>query len=1478
MLNLAPAILLCASALGLSLEPANLVVNADFERAFVSGAPADGWRESGHAPGVEQSAVRGPGLDGGAAESISVADDAPVTWYSCTQPLSGAAPGGEYALSGWVRTVDVREGAGAYLSVGHFGVDGRRIGYVDARPMLTGTSEWTRIVQAFRVPRDAVRTEVFLVMHGRGTAYFDRVQVEPGSSAGEWAAREGDSPIPARESAVAIYRDDVPVEGSASDPLYLREVAEAAGYECAFLDSEQLADPSALAYAQFDALILPYGSPFPAEAGDNLKTYLRAGGGLISLGGYPLNRLLARQAGEWRDVADLEPDLSGLAPIPEVADPRAGWGVGGREVAPAAAPTASGRQGVCLRLETPELRGWATLGSPRVEGLPEDSVLTAFYAKADSGAPWMSFEWVERDGSRWRSRIRLTTEWHLYGVPHASLEYWKDNPSVGRGGPDDRFRPAEAAHMSFGLTEEFVRGGQPYGVSVEPPLSGSMPFAPYAGICLNSSRGGVNMATFLEPPPDAISICDASAPIEDAVELRPSVGQCLVPAELSLPGPANGWSAVGQTAQGSAGAPLKARWTPILDAVDRYGRARGTGLAVMENYAGAYPGSSWAWSAIADRDLFPRGAANEALLFAVLLRRVTEGPYLFEAETRYAAARAGEEIAPTVRVANLAREPRQLTVRLAATLAGAEAGTRERTLLVPARSSTKVAVDLTAPATESAELLVLRWEVLRDGVAADRLERGVALTPEHPREVGPALGYADCVFSRGKGPEFLVGSQLYWGNHTNTGTDPLRWDRQLAAMADSGMHVARSFMNTPGGESEQAWRYRDALVALAARRGVSFFYSGVSWPTTDPAEVTKRAEVARKAAERYQAYPGWFVDIVNEPAMPVGQAPSDSVAFRASLAERYGTTEALRAAWGDELTEASLDAVEIKPFAGRWSSMRSVDTHRFMSERMRYWADETQAAIQDVSPERLVSLGHLQGFGDTNVTYDPIEGSRDLDFVNRHYYGAVEDYGAELAQVDMRTEGKGPSTGEFGATSHPGLASHFVYEGETTAAQRFSYVLHTCLGLGGAFALSWHWQDPTEDIFPCGLLHADGAPRERYYPFRDVAMLFRGLQPVYRPAEVYFVIPTSHRFGASKMRVQEAMVRGLRAMVAAHADFGVVSEDTLASLPPTARVLVWPVPWCPTDETYGRVREFVAGGGTLLVSGDLSFDETRARTRTDRLTELCGARFVRERYPDIQYAPADGVLALDAASAIAGACRVADLRGPCLEVEPTTAQKLAEIGGVPVALDNRLGMGRVVWLIDPVELHADPWPVYAALLGEMGLTHAVSPAPETLHSHRVHGADGAVAYLLFNTAKGPLTVTIADLAEPVEITLAPNAGGAVLFGGGGELLAVEGRAVSVSGSEVLRASETAALASLGGDLRQSSPLVLLPMGQSGEVSAPSAAELEATVGEVVGGRWRVYETLRSGGSLELDPARARSWVLLARPDDATSEARLLERM
>ena len=1146
----------CAAA------PLNLVRNSDFTRRFASGGPADGWAATRVAEGGANTREATGGVDGGPCHHISAPASAEATWYIARQIVRGLKPGDTGLLSGQVRTRGAVGGSGAYLGFNYFDAGGVRLSWQDSPGRVTGDGGWTRLTMPFAVPPGTARVELNLVLHGHGDAWFDRMQATLGSSDTPWAPQE---PVTTAAQgrgrpSLAILRDNLPASGTPSNPAALARMASAAGAAPAFLTAADLADPRRLNASRFAALAMPYGGAYPAAAADNIRAFLEQGGGLLSVGGYPFDRPLVRTAKGWVPVGDAEPDRASLRPFLAPA-PGAGWSAGGRDIPEAPAPIRTDAGRACAAFGTPAMPsgGWVTLGSPELKGLPADAVAVAFEARSAQPDLHVAVEMLERDGARWRSTLTLTNRWRLYQVSLAELEYWKDNPSKGRGVAGDRPKAADITAIRFGITTEFVKAAQPYEALVGHVWTSAVQPVSWRHARLNSAEGGVNPATFLETDPGAVSICDAGAPLSDVAAIVPDPGASDLGAAWRLAGAARGWSAIGQTGQGAPGAPLKARWEPLARAVDRYGRRRGTAFGVMWNFAGSYPGSVWAYSGISDRNLLAPGAAGQALLKAAL-DRMTRGVFLFEAKGAPACARPGETVRVSAMVGNVAAWPRKAVVRLRATCGATLVASRSVAVTVPTHGAAPVRFDVAAPADAPAGLLRLAFIVTVPDGPGNALECGVALWSPRRQQDGAIIAYRDNVMDRGRGPEFLLGSQIYWGNGSVTGTDPLRWHTQLAAMADNGISVARSFMNVPGGETEAAWRSRDAMVQLAQEAGINLFYEGLSWPSADPGVVRERNSHGATMAERYRNAPGLFVDIRNEP----------------TLAQQADTPDPLRTG----------------------------------TDALRKWAAETRASVRTVDPKRLVSVGYLQGFGNTTAVWDPIHASLDQDFTNRHYYGAFSQFAGELKQIDLRLLGKAPSTGEFGFTSHPGLKTHFVYESEASGKLRYGTVPHLCFGAGALFSASWHWQDPVEDIFPCGALLSDGAPRDRLHSYRNAGALFRTFQPRYVRPDVWLVLPTAERLSARRPGALAAMDRATEALLGLNVDFTTLPDDQIDQVQGAPKLAVW----AGSDEPAGpaadlRARVLAAGGAWVQVRPKSEPDALRVE-----LVRACAsARFARHR-------------------------------------------------------------------------------------------------------------------------------------------------------------------------------------------------------------------------------------------------------------------------
>jgi len=160
------------------------------------------------------------------------------------------------------------------------------------------------------------------------------------------------------------------------------------------------------------------------------------------------------------------------------------------------------------------------------------------------------------------------------------------------------------------------------------------------------------------------------------------------------------------------------------------------------------------------------------------------------------------------------------------------------------------------------------------------------------------------------------------------------------------------------------------------------------------------------------------------------------------------------------------------------------------------------------------------------------------------------------------------------------------------------------------------------------------------------------------------------RLGGGCERIMKAAMRAANGLIDARLRYGTIGEWDLAKLPKSAKLVILPAPFALSEPAYQRLRTFVSGGGTLYVSGDISFDENRKRTQTKRLLELAGVKSVDQRYPDVR-------IELGTRESIRYDDGTAYTGSPAISFEPQSGRVIAAAKNRPVAVVNTSGKGHV---------------------------------------------------------------------------------------------------------------------------------------------------------------------------------------------------------
>ena len=1504
---------------------ANLLHDSSFEPNASFTLPTASWASHHAAPGGENAIVAGVARSGEHSFLIRTPASAQLTWYTSAQNVMGLKPGQTYTVSAYVKTEGMTDGHGAYCSLAFYDKGRKRIKFADSAK-VKAASDWQRSEASAIVPEGAAYAQVVLVAHGHGQAWFDDVKLEQGAAATPYelpadtheamrafaAARERARAVLGRlqredgRGLAAIFREPgFPSTPASADPDALAETLRKHEYKVAFMSAEDMANPYVLPQCDIDALVLPYGPYFPARAAMPLKSYLRKGGDLVCTGGYAFDRLVVKSAGQWQPLDKVGcPQTEAHRVLFDFEDGKAAaWrahaDANTRQQARIAADP-NGSRG--LRLHTPSLKRWSCMVSPEVRGLTPRHTATRFRARGKPAR--FSVEWRERDGSRWRKFLDLSPQWRDYVVFADDLKYWRDNPSVGRGGTGDRFHPDRAQSIMLGFSIEFAARDIECELVIDDVAVDTDPLEGLRGVCLNARKGFETTGSgFLRVRPDQVSVFDPVYPLRRAAYAAAAAGQCHLPAGTRIDGPFEGWAAIGATGIDSHDC---ARYVPLLTAYDAYGRPRGPLAGLLHYYRGPFAGASIAFVGVTNRDVFarrgaqspptvksqPRAAGLHAQeMLPSLVAAAAQALYLRDLKPVRNTVRPGEPAQFSVHAVNYRRAPADSEVLLRILSEdGRQVLHEARQTATLAPSEHKPLAFSWQPGHYDRDFYLVRAELQANGRTVDRQETGLCAWSERTLRSGPSVGLKDNVLSVAGRPVYLLGVQGFWGDRAISGGSPLTWLREFESMRDHGIKFCR-FINVRapwiGRPEEEVRAYEDALVQLSQKCGIVLFFEDKVWPTVDPALYQEHLARSRDVGRRYRDVKGMVIDLTNEPHLRISDSPHARSAFGDFLKARYGSADAVKKAWQGDFAGFGQEPALCPgwPKAEAWDDARTRDVYAFGVDCFVRWAADNRAALKQACPTRLVSVGMLGGYGHQSVITAPTLGSMSQDFANRHRYGELPGMLHHIKEMDLRLFGIPPSIGEFGATSHPSYPDRsWTDRSEAERITRYIHAAHYGLGLGAIFVSNWHFRDPAASIFPFGLAHTDLVDKDVLKVYRNLNLLFRLHRPAYTQPEVALALPDRHRWTVARHKVREAVRRSMDWLIGLHVDFAVVPESSVGRLPAGVKALVYPVPFCPDDATYDAVAAYVKAGGHLLVTGDITFDPHGRRTRVQRLEELFGARFGSQLYPHLSTSGRGTTIG-------AKGSFVAPYSGhPCIEIEAKDCEVLAkDAQGRPVVVSRSVGSGSAMFCTDPIEAHlpAEDTALYRQFLARAQVRRVhVEPDRTDVHAFVQRGAEDSSLVMVYNCASEgePRSATVTAASGPVQLSAGPLRPALAMLDRAGRVLAVEGIGVAkVSGRQVMSASVHMAAGSLDqSPLAEARQFFVAGFGPGRvTIQHTDPGRFVAEVGELRGGRWTRLAVVplklsAEGVQVEMTDALAHEIVLVAKPEAIAAGRRALE--
>jgi hypothetical protein len=979
-----------------------------------------------------------------------------------------------------------------------------------------------------------------------------------------------------------------------------------------------------------------------------------------------------------------------------------------------------------------------------------------------------------------------------------------------------------------------------------------------------------------------IGIFDADFRLKRVSSLHPAMEQSILPAgsKAALEGDFEGYAATSVTGM------HQARWIPVLEAHDSLGRKRGAAGALVHHMRGNYARSSWACFGVENRDLFAgeTGLGTESL--RAIANALVAKCFLHACETNYSCYRDGERVQMRVLVSNFGLQSRELEVRWNAAAVDSAEDSFSKVQKVKLSVGATASVETSwQPASFTANRYRITARLFENGVELDQFTTGFLVWKPETLKKGLPFVFKENYFQVNECSLFLQGTDDYLHTFVDEEENPLTWYEDAQGCRDSCIDVYENLMGLRGPQhrpTEAWWRWIDAMLLGVQDVGGAFFPGMLIFSNTAVSnkDLADQQAYVRAFAERYREANGIMYYLNGDLELHDPNLPDLQKLYNEYLQEKYGSDEKLRDAWKLSPPEAPIGKLTIRSGKDDWNDLRTLDDFHFRTQIVRRWLNALHDSIREVDSKHPVTAEFYQL---PTSGIDLLAALGKLELANFGYFNSAgEDY-YRFPQVckflDQSVRGKGVNIGEFGVKTHPAWLDCGGYISARTEHFEQAYFLaiaHYGFALGASKIQNWCWKYPADLPFEWGINYPNELiPRDVRFFYRNSGLLFRHLRPRYDQSETLFLIAGDNRKGGLGASVAEGEMNGIRLLIDQRVRFHTLSDDFIDSLPQGVKTIFYPLPYCPSDEIVKHLEDFVDGGGQLYLSGDISYDLLRARTKTQRLRDLCGVEFVSERFPNINYQK--GAVQ----TAQKGTSWPEYMATPGIVTRPAGAKVLlAATDGTPVVTEYRRGKGRVIFSADPIELHGDPrfhayaHAFYASFLATLGIVgEKLEPADAPVHVFPVPSQDERQITVLVNydSEKNCPKLMVPAVGKQVQLGLDAQMTGVVVGEAGKGIQVVEStRDVFVEGKLLLGTDLHVMAASFAKEgLDVSRRILLLPMG-TGEITLATAGHWRqpiVLVGEVSGGKWQQREmfepaVVKDGLAMQISQDRSLGMLIL----------------
>jgi hypothetical protein len=449
------------------------------------------------------------------------------------------------------------------------------------------------------------------------------------------------------------------------------------------------------------------------------------------------------------------------------------------------------------------------------------------------------------------------------------------------------------------------------------------------------------------------------------------------------------------------------------------------------------------------------------------------------------------------------------------------------------------------------------------------------------------------------------------------------WDQDLGQIHSAGLNMIRTgwwtawdkLCDENGRPSERTLRTLEAYLMTARKNGLPVQFTFLAFlpeilggvnPYLDPEAIRRQKTLISSVVERFHDIPWLAWDLINEPSIsqhlwrtrPNGD-PIELARWNEWLSKRYPDRAALAAAWNLPVGELQgtiplPEDIEFTPrgmYIGH-NSLKVYDYYLFAQDVFADWVRSNRETIRGTGSQQLITVG--QDEGGIQDRLSPAYWGQFVDFTTNHSWWQ-NDY-VLWDSLMAKQPGQTMLVQETGLQRELNLDETARRTPENEAALLERKIATSFIQ--GSGAIEWLWNTNsymTEgNETPIGAILPDATEKPEATLLRAYGSFSKSLSGHLRnPQLPPIAVVTSQAaqfsvIGEFQLEAQRKAVRALAYYdrLTAYA----IAENQIEKLG-TPRLAILPSPQALTDKAWRALLEYTNGGGNLLITGPVEYDE-----------------------------------------------------------------------------------------------------------------------------------------------------------------------------------------------------------------------------------------------------------------------------------------------